>query len=142
LTATLAKAGQLLLIALGIAWAIVERPAPVINVQWQPAVTADKRQQLEREFVLEGGEESDGTWRYDLGRPSASNIEAIVTNPAVRDTHHLNRSTYELDDDVAFGRVHLWWTGPFAGMRGRVHFRLAVAAIACVTALCAWWTQR
>jgi hypothetical protein len=141
-TARVAAAGQILLIVLGVAWAVFERPVPVINVQWRDDVGAGQRQQLEREFVLEAGEESEGTWRYDLGRPDPSNIEAIVTSPAVRDTHHVNRSTYELDDDVAFSRLHLWWVGPFRGVQGRLAFRLAVALIASVTALCAWLACR
>ncbi len=63
----LSTAGQCVLIALGVAWAVFERPAPVINVRWRDGVSADERLRFERQLFLESGEEVDGSWRYDLG---------------------------------------------------------------------------
>jgi hypothetical protein len=138
----LTTVGQCLLVALGLAWALFERPAPVINVLWHSAVTADQRHRLEQQFFLESGEETDGSWRYVLGWPAASNVSAIVRHPDVRDTHHVNRSTFQLDGDIALSSARVWWVGPFRGTRGRTQFRYTVGTLAALTLIGAGLARR
>lgn len=138
----LSVAGQCILIALGVAWAVFERPAPTINVRWRDGVSAEERRRFERQLLLEAGEEADGSWRYDLGWPAEANIAAIVHHEGVLDTHHVNRSTNQLDDDVAFSRSRVWWVPPFRGSRGRSEFRYAVGLVAALTLIGAWSAGR
>jgi hypothetical protein len=70
----------------------------LVHVRWQPSVGAAERQGLEQRFHLTGGEALDATtWRYDLVDPSSGNISALVSEPAVADTHNINRAAGELD---------------------------------------------
>ena len=67
--------------------------APRINIRWAPAVDASRRAAAERRFHLLRGELKDGrTWAYDLGDVSRRNVRALVADPAVEDTHYINRS--------------------------------------------------
>lgn len=138
----LSIAGQCVLIALGILWALFERGAPVINVEWRDGLGTEERQQAEEQLFLESGEWTEGSWRYSLGWPVASNIAAVVRHPDVSDTHHLNRATNQLDDDVAFSRSRVWWVGPFKGTRGRTQFRYAAGMTTAFTLICAWLARR
>ena len=138
----LSVVGQCVLVALGLTWAIFERPAPVVSVRWNDDVSVEERQRLEEQFFLESGEQSDAAWRYQLGWPARSNIAAIVRNPRVNDTHNLDRSNLQLSADVSFGPSRVWWAGPFKGARGRSQFRYLVLVIAVVTSICAWQDRR
>ena len=73
-----------------------EPPPPTnVNVRWVEGLAAEKRSALERTFHLVGGEYREGTtWTYELADHSTQNIEALVKNPAVLDTHGVNRATY------------------------------------------------
>lgn len=74
-------------------------PGAVISVRWGASVDAAARQRLETRFRLEDGERVDGpTWQYDLVDPSPEIIRALVRDPAVDDTHHIDRSRFVLDD--------------------------------------------
>jgi hypothetical protein len=133
-----ATAGQYTLIVLGLAWAVFERPAPVISVRWRDGIPQERRFQLERQFYLEGRREAAGAWLYDLGWPSQSNIAAIVRSPDVVDTHHLNRTAYRLDENASLSGTPVWWFGPFRGSPGRMWFRVLVALIAACVLICEW----
>jgi hypothetical protein len=76
-----------------------EPPPPTsVNVRWVEGLAAEKRSALERTFHLVGGEHREGTtWTYELADHSTQNIEALVKNPAVLDTHGVNRATYTLN---------------------------------------------
>lgn len=138
----LSTVGQCALMALGIAWALFERAAPVVNVRWRDDLDAGERQRIEQELFLEAGEPAGDSWRYDLAWPAASNIAAIIQHPEVIDTHHLDRARNRLAADVAFGRSHVWWVGPFKGARGRAQFRYLFGAIGALTLMCAWLARR
>lgn len=69
--------------------------APVVHVRWTAAVDDRTRAALEERFGLAAGEYDSGrTWVYILTSPSAANIEALVRNPAVEDTHHIDRLNF------------------------------------------------
>ena len=70
----------------------------LVHVRWQPSVTAAERQDLEQRLRLTQGEALDSTtWRYDLVDPSSGRITALVSEPAVADTHNINRAADALD---------------------------------------------
>ena len=82
-----------------LAWALLSFAwpnSPVdIHVRWKPEVTAAQRGEMERQFQLTAGEFLDGTtWRYQLFDTTTANIRALVQDPRVDDTEHLNRVRY------------------------------------------------
>ncbi|NOT45785.1 MAG: hypothetical protein HOP14_14385, partial [Acidobacteria bacterium] len=126
---TVSTAGQIVLVALGLAWATLEAPAPVVNVRWQEDVTPAARREAERTLHLARAEEADGTWRYELASPRSATIAAIVAHPGVEDTHNIDRGTATLSPDAGRGTLRVWWAGPFIGERGRVQFRVLFGLI-------------
>jgi hypothetical protein len=77
-------------------------PEPSVNVRWTPQTDGTQRAELEARFGLLGGEPADSTtWRYRLGNTSRANIAALVSHPRVADTHKINRSTFEVEDEVS-----------------------------------------
>lgn len=90
--------------AAGVLAAIIPaRPAP-INVRWRSGVTAAQRSALEQRFHLAGGRQTEGTtWAYELADSSVTNIHALVRDPAVDDTAHINRRLFR--PELAFDRA-------------------------------------
>ena len=77
---------------------ITGAPGALVHVRWVASVDVDARQRLETRFRLADGESLGGsTWRYDLIDPSPDNIRALVLDPAVEDTHQLDRVRFALD---------------------------------------------
>lgn len=81
---------------------------PRVSVRWQATISSADRLALEQRHDLRNGRQDDAqndtVWRYELGDRSREAVAALVNDPAVADTHYINRSTYEVDDptvDVA-----------------------------------------
>lgn len=73
-----------------------------VHVRWQPSVTEPERQEAEARFRLADGERLDqDTWRYDLIDPSRDNIRALVLEPAIADTHNIDRPNNALDPSAS-----------------------------------------
>ena len=73
-------------------------PGGRVHVRWQASVDTATRQRLEAQYRLADREQlDDHTWRYDLIDPRTDTIRAIVNDPAVADTHDINRDGYALD---------------------------------------------
>jgi hypothetical protein len=69
-----------------------------VNVRWRASVTESERLNAEAQFRLADGEPlGELTWRYDLVDPSPRNIRALLIDPAVADTHNIDRSNGVLD---------------------------------------------
>ena len=66
-----------------------------------------ERLALERRYTLLNGEpdrSSPDTWQYELGDRSRDNLTAIVGDPAIGDTHNINRETLTAPEpDVRVG---------------------------------------
>ena len=78
--------------------ALAGPPGAIIHIRWQPALSDSRRLGHERGFQLFDGRRLEGdTWRYDLLDPSRENVRAILNEPAVQDTHGLDRSNGALD---------------------------------------------
>jgi hypothetical protein len=135
-----AVAGQCLLVALCMAWALFERPAPVVNVRWQDGLSEEARHQAERDLYLEFRKD-DNEGNYELGSPRQADIAAVVAHVAVRDTSRIDREHATLTADSYSGTLRVWWAGPFKGARGRVQFRVLLGVIGLITLLCAWLTS-
>jgi hypothetical protein len=80
--------------AAAVTWRVVPPAiAPRINIRWAPGIDDTQRAAAERRFDLRRGEVKDGrTWAYDLGDVSRGNVRALVADPAVEDTHYINRA--------------------------------------------------
>lgn len=77
-------------------WLLLAAVVPIrpvdINVRWADGTDAAARAARESRLSLTAGEQAEGTtWRYRLADPSTTNIRALVQDPAVADTHRLNR---------------------------------------------------
>lgn len=71
-----------------------------IHVRWAPGVARDERIRVEERYNLADGFEQNGdTWRYHLSDISIDNVRALMADPAVEDTHGVDRGTGELRQD-------------------------------------------
>lgn len=77
---------------------VIYDPRPAyVNVRWGPSINDEERQRLERRYSLASGEPREGrTWGYYLTDLSRANIEQIVRDPAVEDTHQINRESFRV----------------------------------------------
>jgi hypothetical protein len=128
-------AGQCALVVLCAAWAILERPAPVVSVQWREGLSEESRRQAERDLYLERTIDHEGD--YELGSPRRADNAAIVAHPDVDDTHRIDRAHATLTADSYRGTLRVWWAGPFKGFEGRVQFRVVLVLIGFITVLSA-----
>lgn len=95
-TRTALRLAAAFVVITAVAWAALSfiRPqGPVnIHVRWTADVTGAQRAVLEQRFGLTGGQLKEGTtWAYALADTSTGNITALIQNPQVDDTEHLNR---------------------------------------------------
>ena len=77
--------------------AITFERAPLIHVRWAASVDDAARAELEQRFALtHAHRDTERTWIYALTSTSTDTIQAIVTSPAVDDTHHLDRQSFRI----------------------------------------------
>ncbi len=71
-------------------------PRPVfVHLRWSPGLAGEDRLQREQQYHLSNGENVDGrTWGYVLLDVSRGNIEALVRDPTVEDTHYIHRTAF------------------------------------------------
>ena len=99
------------LASVGATYYLTYEPAPSVRVRWRQDVTPAGRTQLERTFLLVNRVAHEGstrTFRYDLLDTSQSNIEALVTHPAVEDTDDIDRQKYAVPIDGPYGGRWMW----------------------------------
>ena len=97
-----ALAGAVAVVALVALWPDHPPPAPppdVINVRWAEGVDDATRTALEERFSLAEMDRSPdpNTRVYQIADISVGNVQAIVRDPAVEDTHHIDRSTFAVE---------------------------------------------
>ena len=69
-----------------------------IHVRWQASVSEANRRDIEtRRYLFDGRRIDQDTWQYDLAEPSRENIHELLIDPAVEDTHGLDRPNESLD---------------------------------------------
>jgi hypothetical protein len=74
-------------------------PGAEIQVEFQPTVDSTTQQQIAARYRLGNPRKLQDTytWRYELIDTSSANIEALVRDPNVNDTHEINRNTFTLE---------------------------------------------
>jgi hypothetical protein len=93
---------------------------PVVNVRWKAGTSDEEIVKAEgRHGIVRGDPNSPMSWQYELTRWSATDLEQLVKDPLVADTHHIDRSQFLLQVPAPRGPmallVHLY--GPGAGLR-------------------------
>ena len=85
-------------------------PPVIVNVRWVEGISDIERVALERRFSLVELQRTDDpeTRVYDMTDASRDNVKALVTSAAVRDTFHINRTTFEADNAA----VRPWYGYP------------------------------
>lgn len=136
-----AAVGHALLLLLGLAWAVFERPAPVIYIAWQPGLPDEERQRVEQELGLGGRRPLEDNTEYEVWLPRRDDIRAIIDHPAVRDTQHLDRQQAAISPDAGRSARRVWWAGPFRGESSATQFRIVFGATFVATFGC-WWLAR
>ncbi len=97
---------------------------PIVNVRWDPALSdAQVAEGEARHRLLRRAEVGPRSWRYELTRWSASDVETLVRDPAVADTHGIDRSTFTLDAGAPEGLYALMAGryGPAEGLHLRAN---------------------
>jgi hypothetical protein len=111
---------------------------PRVNVRWSDNVTEADRLRLETDLRLLAGEQREGTtWAYDLGDPSWRGVRRLIAEPAVADTHYLNRRFGLVSRDAPKGTTQLsagplsrWRDSAVAGWTVRLSLALLVVSTA------------
>jgi hypothetical protein len=76
-----------------------------INVRWAPMPEADRRSR-EARYRLEAGQPLDeSTWTYVLGDRSSRNIQSLVRDPLVDDTHGVDRTAFTVSGTPGWNRL-------------------------------------
>ena len=85
---------------------------PVVQVRWHDDVSIADRVAAERRYELRNGFPAGGGWRYELGERSQENIGALIQDPAVSSTDHIDRDALTPEDGGI--RVTIWY--PFSDL--------------------------
>src|SRR5687767_1472261 len=96
------------LLALGIAYYFTCEPAPRVALRWREGVASERRQELERRFLLVNPAPDRDRIEYDLLDTSRTNLEALVREPDVADTDRVSREGFTVPLDVPYGTSWMW----------------------------------
>ena len=112
-------------------------PGAIVHVRWHSETNETSRKDLEGRFHLNDGQRLDAeTWRYDLLDPSNENIRALVADPAVQDTHHIDRPASSLVPSAARTERRLRFTyGDRAVATADLLSRLLIALVLLLVGL-------
>jgi hypothetical protein len=121
---------------------------PVVNVRWQTGTSDEQISQAEvRHGITRHDPNSPMSWQYELSRWSGDDLERLVTDPIVADTHGIDRAAFRLQVPAP-GRVmgmlvHVY--GPGEGLRLRdnsfaaLFYLVWLVPVAAATALALTW---
>jgi hypothetical protein len=91
------------------AYYLTYEPAPLVRIRWRDGVTAERRAELERQFLLVRPVPHEGrTLSYDLLDTRDSNVAELVGHPDVEDTDHLDRAQATVPFDAPYGESWMW----------------------------------
>jgi hypothetical protein len=142
-------AGGLVLVALAGALHLTLRltfgeRAAYINVRYAPTVDDATRAQIEKTYGLQPIEfREQRTWAYFLTDLSIDNVRGLVQNPAVEDTHHIDRRRFRLDGTGERGGYPAGrpaWVARL--LEFFIRMALAVGAVALLTGAYRAWQER
>ena len=90
-------------------WLSSRRPA-YVNVRWAPAIDVFRQNEAERTHGLVPQREvAERTWEYYLTNVSEPNIERIVRDPAIEDTHFIDRVSFRVNGNGKRGPYPAKW---------------------------------
>jgi len=147
-TVTLARIaaclGGAILIALAAAYWLTYEPAPQIGITWRPGISAERRAELERRFLLVNPAFENDRRLYDLLDTRQSNLKALIFEPDVADTDRISRPRYEVPFDVPYGQSWMWVAHrtPVLRIPGAVEVVAAAAVVSLVAGLVAGIRRR
>ena len=92
------------------------KEGPIVNVRWRASIADAALAQKERAHGLERRESvGDHAWQYELTRWSGSDLESLVTDPDVADTHGIDRRRYRLSEGAPGGVIGMFTGGRSLG---------------------------
>lgn len=105
----LVMAAACVLLAFAGAYYLTCEPAPLVRVRWRDGLAPERRAELEHRFLLVRPRPHEGrTLSYDLLDTRRSNVEALVRDPEVADTDHINRADGIVPFDAPYGESWMW----------------------------------
>ena len=119
-----------ILLALGSVYYFTHEPAPRIAIRWPAGIQPERRQALERRFLLVNPATDRDRVEYDLLDTSRDNIEGLVREPDVADTDRVSREGFTVPLDVPYGTRWMW-------LAHRVPVLRTPGVIPAIVALCA-----
>lgn len=136
------RAGTIALVLLALIssiYLLTVETAPSVRVRWRDAVTPERQAALEDAYLLiDGGSpmpDAPRSLAYVLLDTSRRNIEALVTNAEVLDTHDIDREAFEVVSTAARSSRRVWLAHRVPGLRHaavRAAVILSLALIAFV----------
>ena len=80
---------------------LVRDPNPAVHVRWAESTGAAERAALEQRLQLVPlAQMAATTWRYEVLDTSRDNLEAIVREPNIQDTHFIDRGAFAISPDA------------------------------------------
>jgi hypothetical protein len=133
-----------LLAVLGATYYLTVEPAPLVGILWRADLSAERRVELERRFLLINPAPYRDRLVYHLLDTSRDNLEALVREDDVRDTDGISREDFSLPPDYRYSSSWMWAVhrlpvlrvpGVVEGMTGASAVTLLVSVAAIVRAL-------
>jgi hypothetical protein len=121
---------------------------PVVNVRWQPDASEAAIGAAEaRHGLIRLDLNSPQSWRYELSRWSANDLEQLVKDPAAADTQGIDRAMYHLQTPAPgwFRTLLIHIYGPGDGLRlaansvAALYYAIWLLPFAAAVALAARW---
>ena len=143
LTSRLVLTGLLCWALAGTAYAVLrltfgERPVG-IHVRWAPTIDDVARHQLEQRYQLARAElREDRTFRYALTDRSRDNIRNLVLDPAVEDTHWIDRTAFRVGDAAPW----LPYMTPSPGIPMGLEFLSVLGFLGGFASISLWFLER
>jgi hypothetical protein len=108
-----------------------------VAIRWREGLGSERRQELERRFLLVEPAADRDRLEYDLLDTSRANIEALVGEPDVADTDRVSREGFTVPLDVPYGTSWMWVAHRTAVLRvpGVIPATLALCAAMLVAAV-------
>ena len=125
------------LVALGIAYYFTFEPAPRVAIRWRDGLAPERRQALERRFLLVNPAADRDRLEYDLLDTSRANIQALVAERDVADTDRVSREGFTVPLDAPYGTSWMWLVHrtPVLRIAGVVAATVAFSAAILIAAI-------
>lgn len=96
------------LIAFTVAYYLTYEPAPEIRILWRAGLDPERREDLERRFLLVNAMPFEDRLTYDLLDTRLENVEALVNERDIQDTDRVDRVGFTIPPDTPYGASWMW----------------------------------